>query len=510
LTLLVCLVAGAQATSLPERTFDVAEISAVPTGEVHDLISPSLSPDGSVAAFSADDAQAGGNQEVYSADTFTGANNLVSITPAGVAANGSSTAPSLSGDGSTIAFQSSATNLVAGVSIARDNVYVRLPDGAIELVSATPDGAEPNGASTQPVLSGNGVFVAYTSTATNLITGAVSAHSQVYVTDVYTRKTRLVSVAENGRPGDGWASNPAINSDGKDVTFDSASRDLVSTRVNAPQVYLRALDRNRTALISVTSGGRPQNRAVAPPFRQISSISANGEMVAFDSNADNLVLGDTNKSTDVFVRDLKDSTTNLVSVNNAGYEGDSDSFAPSISADGTKVAFESFASNLARGGGPAENVFVRDLTLNATTVVDVGPDGQSPGREQVPELLQRPAISSDGWSVAFESSAPGLTAQHSRNVRLFLRMLDPPIATFTRPAPTSVTGSSVTLHYRGDDPDARSFLCQVDSQEPFTCGARQVTFSGLAPGPHVLSVRAGGTGMLYQLIGLTDRVEVSR
>jgi hypothetical protein len=233
-------------------------------------------------------------------------------------------------------------------------------------------------------------------------------------------------------------------------------------------------------------------------------------MVAFDSNADNLVLGDTNKSTDVFVRDLKDSTTNLVSVNNAGYEGDSDSFAPSISADGTKVAFESFASNLARGGGPAENVFVRDLTLNATTVVDVGPDGQSPGREQVPELLQRPAISSDGWSVAFESSAPGLTAQHSRNVRLFLRMLDPPIATFTRPAPTSVTGSSVTLHYRGDDPDARSFLCQVDSQEPFTCGARQVTFSGLAPGPHVLSVRAGGTGMLYQLIGLTDRVEVSR
>jgi TolB protein len=498
-------------TSLPVRTFDVSLLSGDSTAAATPAADPALSDDGTIIAYDLAGSAPYGiavDEQVYTVDVFTGMRTLVSATAENQPADGKSGDPSVSAAGTTVAFTSTASDLpVPGSSVS--NVYVRLPDGHLELVSATPGGGVANGASTQPVVSSDGDFVAFTSTATNLVAGPPTHGSDVYVRDLATGRTVLVSATPMGAPGNRWASNPSISATGRYLSFDSGATDLVRRKkLTSPQVYLRDMSRQRTQLISVTSGGVPQNKSVAAPFRQVSSISADGSYVAFDSNANNLVRGDTNRSTDVFVRDVRRHRTTLISENNDGYEGNSDSFAPAISANGTEVAFESFASNLAPGGGRRENVFVRDLPPGLTSVIDVGPEGQQPGRERVSGLLQQPALSGDGLVAAFESTALNLTHEALPQTHVFLRLLDPPQASFTTAPPTNVGGDRVSLAVRADDPHASDFSCQLNAEAPFPCRPGTIVFSHLHPGRQQLSIRAGGPGLLFQPLALLASVVV--
>jgi Tol biopolymer transport system component len=291
------------------------------------------------------------------------------------------------------------------------------------------------------------------------------------------------------------------------VTFDSSAHNLQgSPHTEVANVYFRDLATGITSLVSQTTGGKAQNKAAAP-FDQVSSISADGNLVAFDSDATNLVRGDTNRRSDVFLRNIGRHTTQLISVNNAGFEGNSDSFSPSISADGTKVAFESFATNLGSGGGPLENVFVRDLALRTTSVIDVGPEGQEPSRERVKELLQRPSLSATGLVAVFESTALSLTHDAISEPHAFVRLMDPPTTVFSTPPPSRTRALRVSARVRADDPAARGFVCQVDSNAAYNCG-HTVVFSGLHRGRNTVTVRAGGPGMLYQSNALTATVTV--
>jgi TolB protein len=498
-------------TSLPVRTFDVSLLSGDPTAAATPAADPALSGDGTIVAYDSSDGAASGvadGGQVYTVGVLTGVRTLISATTADQPADGESSDPSVSAAGTTVAFTSTASDLpIPGSSVS--NVYVRLPDGELKLVSATSGGGVANGASTQPVVSSDGDFVAFTSTATDLVAQQPTDGSDVYVRDLVTGRTVLVSATPAGIPGNRWASNPSISATGRYVSFDSGATNLVrGKKVSSPQIYVRDMSLQRTQLVSVTSGGVPQNKSVAAPFRQVSSISADGRYVAFDSNANNLVLGDMNRSTDVFVRDDRRHRTMLISENNDGYEGNSDSFAPTISADGTEVAFESFASNLARGGGPRENVFVRDLPLGLTSVIDVGPEGQRPGRERVSDLLQQPVLSGDGLVAAFESTALNLTHETLPQTHVFVRLLDPPQASFTTPPPAHVGGNRVSLAVRADDPHASDFACQVAAEAPFPCRPGTVVFSHLLPGHEELSIRAGGPGLLFQPVALLANVVV--
>lgn len=504
--------AVARATSLPVRTYDVAGLADLPPSSDGDAADASLSGDGAVIAFDAPkNANAAGSAtQVYVVDVFTGAQFIASATPGGAPANGSSSHPSISYSGKVVAFASTATDLGPKAVGGRSNIYARLANGRIELVSQAPDGADANAGSSQPEISGDGKYVAYTSTATNLVPRDGSSRPQVFLTNLSTGKTVLISKGRHGLPGNGWSGDPAIDANGGEVTFDSSSSNLVKTRFAPPQVFLRYVGRTKTELVSVTPRGAPQNKAVSAPFQQRSSISADGSRIVFDSNANNLVLGDDNARTDIFLRDLSDDSTTLVSENNAGYEGNDDSFWPTISPDGTKVAYESFATNLAPGGGPLQNVFITDLDTGSTSVVDVGPTGQRLSRERVRELLERPVLSYDGYSAVFETTAANLSGDERPQTRLFLRLLDPPAAEFTRSPPRSVSGSRVVVYVGADDPAARVFSCRVDSQTPFTCQPGKISFSHLSPGRHLLSIRAGGPGMLYQLDPLTTYVQVDQ
>ncbi|MGI8801145.1 MAG: TolB family protein [Solirubrobacteraceae bacterium] len=483
------------ATSLPERTFPVSPPGiAAGTDAV-------VSNDGGSVVF-----DAGGN--IFLANVLTGADRLISGGPGAVPGNGLSAQPAVSADGSVVAFASAAANLTGGDVNGMTDVFVRAGSGDVETVSVAADGGPANGASSQPALSADGRYVVFTSTASNLVAGDGNGLSDVFLRDRQAHTTVRVSVGRGAVQANGPSSTPAISGDGRVISFASAAGNLVaSDRNRVPDVFVRVPSSDTTALVSVSGRGQPQNAAVGAAFTQISSLSGDGRLVAFDSNATNLVAGeDPRARTNVFVRDRTRRRTVLVSQGNAGFEGNNDSFAPYITPSGLYVTFESFARNLAPGGGPRENVFVRDLSLSTTAVVDVAPGGSAPGPEAGGQVLERPTLSGDGSVATFSSTASNLTAG-TKASGVFLRLLAPPRGLLRGAAPRPGRRPSVSVG--ADDPAARSFECRIDHRLPFTCAPGRLRLPALPLGVHSLLVRAGGPGMLYDPLGLRVTLRVT-
>ena len=180
----------------------------------------------------------------------------------------------------------------------------------------------------------------------------------MFVRDLRSGTTRRVSLASDGTQANDFSENPAISADGRYVAFDSVASNLVPGDTNQPSdVFVRDLRSGTTRLVSLAMNGAQANDSSDYP-----AISADGRYVAFRSFATNLVPGGTNGSEDVFVRDLRSGTTRRVSVAPGGRQANGESFTPAISADGRYVAFDSSASNLVPGDtNHASDVFVRDL-----------------------------------------------------------------------------------------------------------------------------------------------------
>jgi len=177
-----------------------------------------------------------------------------------------------------------------------------------------------------------------------------------------------VSVDSAGNLGNSFSSQPSISADGRFVAFSSDASNIVPGDTNSnPDVFVRDTLTNTTTRVSVDSAGNQANS-----ISDGASISADGRFVAFLSNASNIVPGDTNSSGDIFVRDTLTNTTTRVSLDSAGNQGNSFSILPSISADGRFVAFYSNASNLVPGDtNSSQDVFLRDTLTNTTTRVSV-------------------------------------------------------------------------------------------------------------------------------------------
>ncbi len=485
---------SALASYLPERTFPVSG-TVGPSGT-----DAAVSTDGSSVAFTS----AG---QIHLSSVLTGGDRLISLAPDGTPANGACAAPAVSADGSIVAFVSAASNLTPRSSGSAD-IYVRAGAGKIEDVSVAPDGSPANGPSVQPAISADGRFVAFASFASNLVPGDQNGVSDVFVRDRLTQRTIRVSLAHGSVEANGASSTPAISADGRVISFASAATNLVPGDGNRlADVFVRVPATDTTEQVSVGSRGQAQNAAVASPFTQISSLSSDGRLVAFDSNATNLVPGeDRRPRSNVFVRDRRRHTTTLISQDNAGYEGNNDSFAPFITPTGLFVTFESFARNLAPGGGPRENVFVRDLNLRTTSVVDVAPRGAAPGPEVGGELLERPTLAGDGTLATFTSTAANLTGLSTGQPQVFLRLLTAPRGVL-RAAPRA--GRRPVVVVGADDPAARVFECRIDHRLPFDCRRGRLRLPLLSVGTHTLLIRAGGPGLLYDPLGLQVTLHVT-
>lgn len=502
--LLILLVTGslAAATSIPQRTLIGSSTAGGASGN-GSSDDPVLSSSGRVVAFdttATDLGPADGNgavRDVVAIDLATNERRLVSAGLFGAGGNGASVTPSVSGDGQSIAFTSVASNLVTGDTNATSDVFIRKGRDATRLVSVGLGGAPANGPSFEPDVSADGTRVVFTSLASNLVTNDTNNQADVFVRDLSTGTTTRVSVAADGGQANNRSLAGAISANGKIVSFTSAASNLVRGDTNGIfDVFVRDLtrgtDKGTTQRVSVNTAGRQQEKAVPPGFNQISDLSDDGRYVVFESDATRLYSPDTNEHTDIFLRDRKKRTTLLVSASSSNQQGNNDSFAPRLSANGRYLVFESFASNLAGGDQPREDIFVRDLRLKTTVVVTTSANGAPRGPEVVRELLQRPAVSNNGRVAAFASTIPSLAPGDVNNAQdVFLRLLDPPVGRIVAHPRVNRLGN---VKFAADDPTATRFLCQVDKQRPFLCG---LGFKLTRPLGHILKVRAGGAGMLF-------------
>ncbi len=333
----------------------------------------------------------------------------VSVDSSGAEGNADSYPTSMSPDGRFIAFQSTADNLVPGDTNGAYDIFVRdRVSGVTERVSVDSSGVQADGDCYEPSISPDGRFVVFESFASNLIAGDSNGTRDIFIHDRQTGTTYRLSVDSNGAQADNESFSPVIAADGTCVVFVSLADNLVQGDGNATfDVFVRDLQAMATERVNVDSSGAEANDwSLGPP-----AISSDGRFVLFSSRATNLVPGDTNGTWDSFVHDRQLATTTRVSVDSSGSEGDGPSYGSSMSSDGRFVAFYSEADNLVPGDlNGIRDVFVHDLVLGATECMSVdsaGVFGDGPSEE--------PSISSDGRFVSFTSSADNLVAGDTNN-----------------------------------------------------------------------------------------------
>ncbi len=348
-----------------------------------------------------------GLRQIIVRETTTNQVLLASRDQTGAQGNAYSHLPSISHDGRYVAFQSKASNLVSGDTNALDDIFVHdRKTGTTKLVSVDSTGKHGTSASTWPSISSDGRQVAFGSYSA-LIAGDTNSDEDVYVHDLQTGKTARVSVSASGGQSNNDSGYPSISSDGRYVAFYSKATNLIPNDTNGSwDIFVHDRQSGATKLVSVSStGGQGNGWSLFP------SISGKGRYVAFISSATNLVAGDTNGKVDVFVHDSQTGKTERVSLDSKGGEANGDSGdlnswrCVSISDDGRFVVFESEASNLVSGDtNNREDVFLHDRTTKKTVRLSVNDDGVQGNNHS-----ERPSIAPDGRYVVFQSKADNLT-----------------------------------------------------------------------------------------------------
>jgi Tol biopolymer transport system component len=338
---------------------------------------PSISGDGALVAFSSDatnlispTADGNGCTDVFMRNLTLASTQRVSLTNAGGQSNDCSQNPSLSSDGTAVAFESWGTNLTAPSPNGNLHIFVRNLTGATTVqATKTSGGTQGNNDSFDPSISANGGFVAYESRATNLGTTDTNGVRDIYLTDMTTGAITRVSVGAGAAQGDGSSRHPAISGDGRYIAFDSGSTNFVANDTNgSSDVFLHDTVLGTTARISVRSNGTQGKGASYDP-----QISADGRFVVFSSDATNLVTGDSNGTTDVFLHDTVTGSTTRLSVDSGWNEGGSASYYPSIAGDGTDVAFTSDADNLVATDNLGNtDVFMRPVAFQGDALIKKG------------------------------------------------------------------------------------------------------------------------------------------
>jgi len=325
----------------------------------------------------------------------------VSVAAGGGDTSSNSNWPSASADGRYVAFSSWADNLVPNDANDNSDIFVRdLQTGTTRLVSVASDGTQANGSSFTPSISADGNVIAFRSDATNLVSNDTEGHIDVFVHTMSTGRTVRVSQQPSGVGANRDSIEPSISADGKVVAFSSLAHNLVPQHVDATglccDIFVSRLATGHITLGDpmLTGGGASDS------FLPV--LSANGRYLAFGSwgcgiAKDIECLDESN----VYELDLKTDTMSLVSRAYSGKVGFGCGANPAISADGSKVAFISDGANLVRHDtNGTYDVFLRDMTTGVTERVSVTSKGA-----QTNGGLGRVTISGDGRYVVFQSDA---------------------------------------------------------------------------------------------------------
>jgi hypothetical protein len=330
----------------------------------------------------------------------------------------------ISADGRFVSFWSNATNLVANDTNGHFDAFLYdRQTHTTSLVSKGYNGAPANGDSRRPVVSRDGNFVAFESAASNLIApascpilqpcsgGDKNNADDVFIYDIASGNVSLVSADASGAAGNGASNRPSLSANGRRVVFQSEASNLASGDGNGKaDILLRDMASGTTSIVSTGPSGQANNSSRSP------SISANGSWVSFDSDASNLVSGDTGNDSDVYLKNVDSGAVEQVSVRTGGAQATdhpSDGVIGSdstVSSDGRFVAFWSSSATLVDGDtngndcsqAPCADVFVRDRAAGTTTRMTSTNGAQGDGDSF------SPALSMDGRFVAFDSKATTL------------------------------------------------------------------------------------------------------
>jgi len=376
----------------------------------NDSGSPAISPDGYFLTFDsiANDLIYGdenGTSDVF-LHIFGISTEMVSKTSSNSPGNAGSYYPSISNYGNHVAFVSEATDLVSDDTNGFDDVFVY--DRILGLLTRISVPSTQPQDSVSPSISSDGRFVAFVSAASNLVVGDSNGKSDVFVHDRQTATTTRVSLHSNGSQANSDSYNPSISGDGRYVAFHSDASNLADGDSNVQSdIFVHDRQSGLTVRVSLDS-----NEIQANNSSYNASISSNGEFVAFESTASNLVSGDNNGFNDVFIRDLINGTTTRLSVDSNEAQSNGPSYRPSISGDGLFVAFESEATNLVVGdANGGTDIFVRDIHAGTTTRVSVASNG-----DESNWYANYPSISGNGRFIVFASAATNLVVGDTNNI----------------------------------------------------------------------------------------------
>jgi Tol biopolymer transport system component len=386
--------------------------TAFPTNRV-----PVISADGRYIAFHSSSTNLVPGDTNFAPDIFvhdrqTGVTTRVSVDVNGIQGNNTSFSPSISGNGRYVAFMSFASNLVPGGD-ANPSFDIFVHDrqtGVTEFVHVDSNDVQGIGFSTRPIITPDGRFVAFASSASNLVPNDNNGAFDIFVRDRQTGTTQRVSVASDGTEGNGLSCcSSAISADGRYVTYTSVASNLVIGDTGGfRDVFVHDRQTGVTTRVSVDSNGAQGLGSSAAP-----SISTDGRFVAFSSDAPNLVPGDTSGLADIFVHDRQTGTTQRITEGIAGAQANGSSTSHTVSADGRFIAFQSSASNLvAHDTNGLPDIFLHDRQTGTTARVSI-----SSIHAQGDEDSLRPHLSADGRFVVFESDATNLVPGDTNGAR---------------------------------------------------------------------------------------------
>lgn len=341
--------------------------------------------------------------------------------------SGSLTRNAVSDGGGMAVFSSTQTDLVSGDSNAAADIFLKnLTDGSIKRISVDATGAEGNALSHEATISKNGDYVVFHTDATNL-DGTTSTAGQVYFYDVAGDSLSKISVNSAGVEANAYSNGLAISDDGRYIAFYSSATNLVDSDSDTvydddtnglDDVFLYDRTLSKTTRIStdssgVQSTGGASNGAVA--------MSGDGVYVAFSSAATNLVGSDTNSQGDIFIKNTSDQSISRISVQTGGAEASGGgSLNPDITSDGRYVVFESSATDMVSGDtNSLSDIFRHDTTTNTTVRVstDISASEASGGGSY------SPTISDDGDYVAFYSSATNLVNGVTSGTHVYVKQI---------------------------------------------------------------------------------------
>jgi WD40-like Beta Propeller Repeat len=350
-------------------------------------------------------------RDIFVRHRNNGSITRVTVSSSGVEANADSELPSIDSTGAYVVYGSFASNLVPGdTNSVRDVFLHHTPSATTTRISRSSGGVQGNGTSSDPAISGNGRYIAFTSTATNLVSGDTNNANDIFVGDRLTGAVSRVSVRTDGGQGNDGSFHPAISFDGRYVAFSSRATNLVSSDTNGAQdVFVYDRQSATITRVSVRSnGGQADGDSVDPSFAR----RGNAYVVGFNSTATNLVGNDTNGVGDVYVYTSQPRLTVRASVSGTGDQGNGSSSRAtvsdaSITTGSQYVAFTSQANNLVPGDTNNESDIIRfDLATGQTCRFSVATGGDQ--GTTGPNGASQPAIDRAGHRITYTADFANL------------------------------------------------------------------------------------------------------